>query len=303
MRPRDDATYYPVPWLLSSRGYGVLIDRDETSTFHLATDPSNVWSAEVQSHAIALRVFGGPTLAQVLRRFTAATGRQPKPVAPWQYGPWFQADPPAADALRRAGVPMSAAEAQSLPQPCAGEPGDESAEVGSLHQRGLAAVAYVNPLLCASDEPLWDHAVAVGARRPRHGRGERHLRRLSPLGLGFRPSQVRVQELERALAVDGVAAVEELDRRVVTETELIVKPARFRILGRDPRIERHAIVMPGLDHERPREDEITQLRWVKPKLIAQVSFTEWTTYGMLRHATFEGLRDDKEPQEIVREAQ
>ena len=163
LRPRDDATYYPVPWLLSSRGYGVLIDRDETSTFHLATDPSNVWSAEVQSHAIALRVFGGPTLAQVLRRFTAATGRQPKPVAPWQYGPWFQADPPAADALRRAGVPMSAAEAQSLPQPCAGEPGDESAEVGSLHQRGLAAVAYVNPLLCASDEPLWDHAVAVGA--------------------------------------------------------------------------------------------------------------------------------------------
>ena len=78
-RTRDDATYYPVPWLLSSRGYGVLIDRDETSTFHLATDPKNAWSAEVQSHAIALRVFGGPTLAQVLRRFTAATGRQPPP--------------------------------------------------------------------------------------------------------------------------------------------------------------------------------------------------------------------------------
>jgi len=50
-------------------------------------------------------------------------------------------------------------------------------------------------------------------------------------------------------------------------------------------------------------DEMTQLRWLKPKLIAQVSFTEWTTYGMLRHATFEGLRDDKEPYEIVREAQ
>ena len=50
-------------------------------------------------------------------------------------------------------------------------------------------------------------------------------------------------------------------------------------------------------------DEMTQLRWLKPKLIAQVSFTEWTTYGMLRHATFEGLRDDKEPHEIVREAQ
>ena len=32
-RERDDATYYPVPWLLSSRGYGVLIDEDATSRF------------------------------------------------------------------------------------------------------------------------------------------------------------------------------------------------------------------------------------------------------------------------------
>jgi bifunctional non-homologous end joining protein LigD len=49
--------------------------------------------------------------------------------------------------------------------------------------------------------------------------------------------------------------------------------------------------------------DMPQLRWLTPKLIAQVSFTEWTTYGMLRHATFEGLRDDKDPGEIVRETQ
>ncbi|MFL6590383.1 MAG: non-homologous end-joining DNA ligase [Chthoniobacterales bacterium] len=50
------------------------------------------------------------------------------------------------------------------------------------------------------------------------------------------------------------------------------------------------------------EDEMADLCWLKPKLVAQVSFTEWTTYGLLRHATFEGLRDDKSPREIVREA-
>jgi bifunctional non-homologous end joining protein LigD len=50
-------------------------------------------------------------------------------------------------------------------------------------------------------------------------------------------------------------------------------------------------------------DEMAELCWLKPNLIAQVSFTEWTTYGMLRHATFEGLRDDKKPHEIVREVQ
>jgi len=46
---------------------------------------------------------------------------------------------------------------------------------------------------------------------------------------------------------------------------------------------------------------MTQLRWLRPKLVAQISFTEWTSYGMLRHATFEGLRDDKDAREIMRE--
>jgi bifunctional non-homologous end joining protein LigD len=48
-------------------------------------------------------------------------------------------------------------------------------------------------------------------------------------------------------------------------------------------------------------DEMAELSWLKPKLVAQVSFTEWTNYGLLRHATFEGVREDKEPREIVRE--
>ena len=50
-------------------------------------------------------------------------------------------------------------------------------------------------------------------------------------------------------------------------------------------------------------DEMKELCWLKPKLVGQVSFTEWTSYGLLRHATFQGLRDDKEPHEIVRETE
>jgi bifunctional non-homologous end joining protein LigD len=41
--------------------------------------------------------------------------------------------------------------------------------------------------------------------------------------------------------------------------------------------------------------------WVRPKLVAEVSFTEWTSDGMLRHPTFKGLREDKPASEIVRE--
>lgn len=50
-------------------------------------------------------------------------------------------------------------------------------------------------------------------------------------------------------------------------------------------------------------EDMKALCWLEPKLVAQIGFTEWTDYGLLRHATFRGLRDDKESTVIVREAQ
>jgi len=41
--------------------------------------------------------------------------------------------------------------------------------------------------------------------------------------------------------------------------------------------------------------------WVKPRLVAQVAFTEWTHDNKLRHPSFLGLRPDKKPEEVVRE--
>ena len=41
--------------------------------------------------------------------------------------------------------------------------------------------------------------------------------------------------------------------------------------------------------------------WVKPELVAQVKFTEWTSDGKLRHPVYLGLRDDKKPIEVARE--
>jgi DNA ligase D-like protein (predicted ligase) len=42
--------------------------------------------------------------------------------------------------------------------------------------------------------------------------------------------------------------------------------------------------------------------WVEPELVAQIAFTEWTRDGRLRHPRFLGLREDKDPREVVREA-
>ena len=42
-------------------------------------------------------------------------------------------------------------------------------------------------------------------------------------------------------------------------------------------------------------------RWVKPQLVCEVAFTEWTNDGQLRHPSFQGIRLDKKPAEVVRE--
>jgi bifunctional non-homologous end joining protein LigD len=41
--------------------------------------------------------------------------------------------------------------------------------------------------------------------------------------------------------------------------------------------------------------------WVKPRLVGEVEFTEWTHDGKIRHPSFQGLRQDKSPADVVRE--
>lgn len=48
-------------------------------------------------------------------------------------------------------------------------------------------------------------------------------------------------------------------------------------------------------------DEMQECQWLKPLLVAQIEFAEWTPDGHLRHSSFAGLRSDKEAQEIRRE--
>ena len=43
------------------------------------------------------------------------------------------------------------------------------------------------------------------------------------------------------------------------------------------------------------------VHWVRPELVAQVGFSEWTPDGKLRHPRYVGLRDDKRPKQVTRE--
>ena len=51
-------------------------------------------------------------------------------------------------------------------------------------------------------------------------------------------------------------------------------------------------------HDAPRLRVAT---WVKPRFVVQVAFTEWTSDHRLRHPAFLGIREDKSPQDVVKE--
>jgi len=51
----------------------------------------------------------------------------------------------------------------------------------------------------------------------------------------------------------------------------------------------------------PQGAEARRSHWVKPQLVAEIEFTEWTAEGTLRHPSFQGLRQDKKARDVVRE--
>jgi bifunctional non-homologous end joining protein LigD len=51
----------------------------------------------------------------------------------------------------------------------------------------------------------------------------------------------------------------------------------------------------------PKGAPVRGARWVEPKLVAEVAFTEFTSDGLLRHPSFQGLREDKPAKAVIRE--
>jgi alpha-glucosidase (family GH31 glycosyl hydrolase) len=147
----------------------VLLDNDERSEFHLASDDPGTWSATVDAAELRMRVFAGPKPADVLRRFSERTGRQPPPAAPWFLGPWFQpikGDPGlTVDALTQADAPASVMQTYTHYLPCGDQQGVEEAERGrtdAAHEAGLAITTYFNPMICTDYHPVYDEAAANG---------------------------------------------------------------------------------------------------------------------------------------------
>ena len=194
VREREDSTYFPIPWLLSSAGYGVLVDSPETSYFRLGSESPDSWSVEVvrapegepgaeaspPPDRIALRFFAGPEPAAVVRRLTRSIGRQPPPAAPWVYGPWYQADDDERAELARfarADVPISVLQTYTHYLPCGDQRTDRERErTAAAHEAGVAITTYFNPMVCRDYAAGFEPAAAAGALT-RNRAGEPYLYR------------------------------------------------------------------------------------------------------------------------------
>lgn len=172
IRERLDATYFPLPWLVSTRGYGLSIDQDDVSYLRLRAGAPDCWSIEAEADRLAFTVYAGPAPLDALRRYTEIHGRQPAP-ARWFFGPWYQTGHdnhvPLEEEQRQLAAlgdaPVSAAETHCRYLPVGEDRGYEDAERARtefFHSRGLAVVSYINPIVALDYPEAFAPAAAAG---------------------------------------------------------------------------------------------------------------------------------------------
>lgn len=89
--PKGDAAYKPVPWFLSTRGYGLHLDSTAESYFDLRNGAADRYVIENLIGQLKVHLVAGPKLTDALSRFTGTTGRPPLP-PPWVFGTWISTD-------------------------------------------------------------------------------------------------------------------------------------------------------------------------------------------------------------------
>lgn len=161
--PIHRASNYTMPWFLSNRGYGFLLQSTWLNRFDLRRDET--WSVATAEPAIRWSVFPGvPSVALAAATAEPDFGRQPDP-APWFFGPWVQMTGSAQlreDLLRgwRASlsdggldVPVTVSQTYTHYLPCgdhlrgSGRAG-QRALVERHHAWGYRITTYVNSFVC-----------------------------------------------------------------------------------------------------------------------------------------------------------
>ena len=157
-------TNFPIPWLVSTRGLGVLIDQTERSTFDLLNERGDAWHAQAEAKRFAFTVFAGPRPADVVRRYSGYAGRQPNPRR-WFFGPWVQFKDTWPERFRALDVPTTVAQTYTHYLPCGIHRGFEQRErrnTSRHHGLGYKITTYFNPHICTTYQPVYDDAARKG---------------------------------------------------------------------------------------------------------------------------------------------
>ena len=163
-------TYFPVPFFLSNRGYGLHVDSTYRSELHLGSERSDAWRVAVNTTGFALTVYVG-TPVEVLDAFTADTGRPLIP-APWVFGPRRRISPgDTVDGgaqwrvMRDRKMPLTGIDDAVHFLPALSQTGREDelhTWVDALHAAGFKVMAYNNPFV-AQNHPNAAADYAYGA--------------------------------------------------------------------------------------------------------------------------------------------
>ena len=84
----SDQAYKNVPFYLTNRGYGVFVNHSGNVSFEVASEKVSRVQFSVPGQSIEYFVIYGPTPAEILKKYTALTGRSPLPPA-WSFGLWL----------------------------------------------------------------------------------------------------------------------------------------------------------------------------------------------------------------------
>ncbi len=83
-----DQSYKNIPFYVSNKGYGVFVNHPEKVSFEVATEAVTKVEFSVPGESLDYFIINGPTMKEVLTRYTDITGKPSLP-APWTFGLWL----------------------------------------------------------------------------------------------------------------------------------------------------------------------------------------------------------------------
>ncbi len=158
-------TYFPVPFFLSTKGYGVHLATTYRTEVHFASERPDAWRAAANTSAFEAVVYVHDDPLDTLDDYTKDTGRPVEPT-PWVFGPRRRVNVNAKvgdvleyELMRQKKVPITTIDDAVHFLPASSQKGNEdmlTAWTSAVHAKGYKVVAYNNPYVASDDEKAAD---------------------------------------------------------------------------------------------------------------------------------------------------